>query len=80
MSQSNLELFRADPASDQWKAYIEYIDDMIIDGFFNSIECSLKFFLDNTGRTIQPLLASGVMSLVLLLLSHSHNVAGKPKM
>uniref|UniRef100_A0A8C9XQ20 Dynein axonemal heavy chain 17 n=1 Tax=Sander lucioperca TaxID=283035 RepID=A0A8C9XQ20_SANLU len=46
--KSNLELFRADPASDQWKAYIEYIDDMIIDGFFNSIECSLKFFLDNT--------------------------------
>ncbi len=29
---------------------MEYIDDMIIDGFFDSIECSLKFFLDNTGK------------------------------
>ncbi|XP_028422796.1 dynein axonemal heavy chain 9 isoform X2 [Perca flavescens] len=48
--KSNLELFRAEPASNQWKAYIEYIDDMIIDGFFNSIECSLKFFLDNTDQ------------------------------
>ncbi|KAA8584116.1 hypothetical protein FQN60_015324, partial [Etheostoma spectabile] len=46
--KNNLELFRAEPGSDQWKAYIEYIDDMIIDGFFNSIECSLKFFLENT--------------------------------
>lgn len=29
---------------------MEYIDDMVIDGFFSSIEGSLKFFLDNTGR------------------------------
>ena len=50
-SQNNQELFRAEPSSEEWKAYVEYIDDMIIDGLFNSIECSLKFFLDNTGRT-----------------------------
>lgn len=28
---------------------MEYVDDMVIDGFFNAIECSLKFLLDNTG-------------------------------
>ncbi|KAM6897526.1 dynein beta chain, ciliary-like [Xenentodon cancila] len=48
--QKNQELFRTDPSSEEWKAYVEYIDDMIIDGFFNSIECSLKFFLDNTDQ------------------------------
>ncbi|KAM9837728.1 LOW QUALITY PROTEIN: dynein axonemal heavy chain 9 [Aulostomus maculatus] len=48
--KSNLQLFRAEPASEEWKAYVEYIDDMIIDGFFNSIECSLKFLLDNTDQ------------------------------
>lgn len=50
VSQSNQELFRAEPSSEEWKAYVEYVDDMIIDGFFNSIECSLKFFLENTGE------------------------------
>ncbi|KAM4623876.1 dynein axonemal heavy chain 9 isoform 1-T1 [Polymixia lowei] len=46
--KSNLELFRAEPSSEEWRAYVEYLDDAVVDGFFNSIECSLKFFLDNT--------------------------------
>ncbi|XP_008276610.1 dynein axonemal heavy chain 9 [Stegastes partitus] len=48
--KSNEALFRAEPSSEEWKAYVDYIDDMIIDGFFSSIECSLKFFLDNTDQ------------------------------
>ncbi|KAM9424094.1 dynein axonemal heavy chain 9 isoform 2-T2 [Pholidichthys leucotaenia] len=48
--KSNQVLFKAEPSSEEWEAYVEYIDDMIIDGFFNSIECSLKFFLDNTDQ------------------------------
>lgn len=31
---------------------MEYVDDMVIDGLFNSIECSLRFFLDNTGKVL----------------------------
>ncbi|XP_064179132.1 dynein heavy chain 9, axonemal [Anguilla rostrata] len=46
--KENLELFKADPASEVWKSYVDYVDEMVIDGFFNSIECSLKFLLDNT--------------------------------
>ncbi|XP_039595259.1 dynein heavy chain 9, axonemal [Polypterus senegalus] len=46
--KENLDLFRADPETEMWKTYVDYIDEMIIDGFFNSIECSLKFLLDNT--------------------------------
>ncbi|KAF7661538.1 hypothetical protein LDENG_00259550 [Lucifuga dentata] len=55
--KSNLQLLKADPSSEEWKAYVEYIDDMVIDGFFNSIECSLKFFLDNTDKkaVVDPL-------------------------
>ncbi|KAK2835022.1 hypothetical protein Q5P01_015506 [Channa striata] len=48
--KSNLMLLRADPSCEEWKAYVEYIDDMVMDGFFSSIECSLKFFLDNTDQ------------------------------
>uniref|UniRef100_A0A668AEI7 Dynein axonemal heavy chain 17 n=1 Tax=Myripristis murdjan TaxID=586833 RepID=A0A668AEI7_9TELE len=48
--KSNLELLRAEPSSEEWRAYVEYVDDMVIDGFFNSIKCSLKFFLDNTDQ------------------------------
>lgn len=44
-----MELLRGEPDSEEWRAYVEYVDDMVIDGFFNSIECSLKFLLENTG-------------------------------
>ncbi|KAG8446024.1 hypothetical protein GDO86_013774 [Hymenochirus boettgeri] len=44
----NMELFSADSNSDVWKAYMDYIDEMVLDGFFNAIECSLKFLLANT--------------------------------
>ncbi|XP_077110730.1 dynein axonemal heavy chain 9 isoform X2 [Ranitomeya variabilis] len=45
--QENMQLFSADPDSEVWTAYVDYIDDMVLDGFFNAIECSLKFILDN---------------------------------
>ncbi|XP_057392157.1 dynein axonemal heavy chain 9 [Balaenoptera acutorostrata] len=46
--QENLGLFSADPTSSIWKTYINYIDDMLVDGFFLAIECSLKYLLENT--------------------------------
>ncbi len=49
--QENLEFFKADGDSDIWKAYVDYVDEMIVDGFFNTIHCSLKFMLDNTENT-----------------------------
>ncbi|XP_070581054.1 dynein beta chain, ciliary-like isoform X2 [Ptychodera flava] len=44
----NLEFFQGNADSDIWKAYIDYIDDMVVDGFFNCIHCSLNYLLDNT--------------------------------
>lgn len=48
--QENQSLLTADPASDVWKAYVDYVDEIILDGFFTAIECSLKYLLDNTGN------------------------------
>ncbi|XP_074871093.1 dynein axonemal heavy chain 9 [Carettochelys insculpta] len=46
--KENLSLFATDPASDFWKAYVDYVDEMVLDGFFSAIECSLKYLLENT--------------------------------
>ncbi|KAJ8318719.1 LOW QUALITY PROTEIN: hypothetical protein KUTeg_003810 [Tegillarca granosa] len=46
--KENLEFFKADSTTDIWKAYVDYVDEMIVDGYFNTIHCSLKFLLDNT--------------------------------
>uniref|UniRef100_A0A8C2C803 AAA+ ATPase domain-containing protein n=1 Tax=Cyprinus carpio TaxID=7962 RepID=A0A8C2C803_CYPCA len=48
--KDNMSLFKADPSSAQWKVYVDYIDEMVIDGFYNAVESSLKFFLENTGK------------------------------
>ncbi|XP_072311900.1 dynein axonemal heavy chain 9 [Eucyclogobius newberryi] len=53
----NLQLLGADKSSEEWRLYVEYIDDMVIDGFFNSVQASLQFLLDNTDQdTVAPLL------------------------
>ncbi|XP_020637559.3 dynein axonemal heavy chain 11 isoform X1 [Pogona vitticeps] len=52
--KENFNFFKADPASDSWKIYLEYIDDLIIDGFFNAIMYNLKFFLENTETGSKP--------------------------
>nr|XP_032639292.1 dynein heavy chain 11, axonemal isoform X5 [Chelonoidis abingdonii] len=52
--EENLKLFKADSSSDSWKIYIEYIDDIIVDGFFNTLMRNLDFFLENTERGLKP--------------------------
>lgn len=39
-------------ASEEWKAYVNLIDDLVAKGFTDSIMCSLKFFLDNIGMLL----------------------------
>lgn len=45
--QENKDLFKADPASEVWRSYLEYIDEMVVDGLHSYIGHSLHFFLDN---------------------------------
>ena len=48
LHQQNREFLNADEDSDVWKAYVDYVDEIIVDGFFNTILCSLKFMIENT--------------------------------
>ncbi|XP_015241536.1 PREDICTED: dynein heavy chain 11, axonemal-like isoform X3 [Cyprinodon variegatus] len=43
--------------SPEWRLYTEYVDQMIVTGFFNAIRCSLQYFVDNTdaAQRITPL-------------------------
>lgn len=40
--------------SENWKAYVEYIDEMITDGFYAIIQCDLDFFRQETDRKKNP--------------------------
>ncbi|XP_030250577.1 dynein heavy chain 11, axonemal isoform X3 [Sparus aurata] len=45
--QENIVLFHADPTSEAWQSYLEYVDEMVVEGLFNYISHSLQFFMDN---------------------------------
>ncbi|KAM7383622.1 hypothetical protein PAMP_003257 [Pampus punctatissimus] len=45
--QENMVLFHADPASEAWQSYLEYVDEMVVEGLFIYISHSLQFFMDN---------------------------------
>uniref|UniRef100_A0A3B5KZ49 Dynein, axonemal, heavy chain 11 n=1 Tax=Xiphophorus couchianus TaxID=32473 RepID=A0A3B5KZ49_9TELE len=45
--QENMVLFHADPASEGWRSYLEYMDELLVEGLFCYINHSLQFFVDN---------------------------------
>ncbi|XP_070583565.1 dynein axonemal heavy chain 11 isoform X3 [Erythrolamprus reginae] len=53
-ANENLKLLKADPDSDSWKIYLEFVDDIIADGFFNAIKYNLNFFLEDTEKALKP--------------------------
>jgi dynein heavy chain len=56
---NNLKLFKADETTGIWKSYVEYLDDIVLDGFFNAVHCSLSYLLENTDASkgsVAPLL------------------------
>jgi len=52
--QENLELLQAQDDSEIWTAYVDYVDEVVVEGFFNTIQCSLKFLIDNTSPRPEP--------------------------
>ncbi|XP_048655651.1 dynein axonemal heavy chain 11 isoform X1 [Marmota marmota marmota] len=52
--EENRKLFKVDPSLDTWKIYVEFIDDMVVEGFFQAIMCDLDFFLTNTEKQPKP--------------------------
>ena len=47
LKQENKKLFRANEDSQSWKEYIDYIDDKVMEGFFNVVRVSLEFLTNN---------------------------------
>uniref|UniRef100_A0A8C9AK17 Dynein axonemal heavy chain 11 n=1 Tax=Prolemur simus TaxID=1328070 RepID=A0A8C9AK17_PROSS len=52
--EENRKLFKADPSLDIWKIYVEFIDDIVVEGFFQAIMHDLDFFLMNTEKQLKP--------------------------
>lgn len=42
--------FQADPNDITWHHYLEYLDQIVVDGLFQSIQCSLQYLLKNTEK------------------------------
>ncbi|XP_076016721.1 dynein axonemal heavy chain 11 [Genypterus blacodes] len=45
--QENMVLLHVDPGSEAWQSYLEYVDEMVVDGLFRYISNSLQFFVEN---------------------------------
>nr|XP_006007896.1 PREDICTED: dynein heavy chain 11, axonemal [Latimeria chalumnae] len=52
--EENLQLFKANPTSDSWKSYVEHVDEILLDGLFSAITCSLELFIINTESILKP--------------------------
>ncbi len=48
-------LLQANEESEEWGNYIQYLDGIVLDGFFNCLFCSLQFLLFNTDKEKQDL-------------------------
>ena len=52
LSLQNLDYFKAKAESDVWEKYLDYLDDIVVDGLFNCVHCSLQYLLENTDKTV----------------------------
>lgn len=43
-------LIKVDKTSSMWELYLNYVDEMVVDGLCKSIHCSLQYFLANTEK------------------------------
>ena len=48
--QENLTYFQAEEDSQDWQRYVEHLDDVVLDGLFECVHCSLSYFLENTDK------------------------------
>jgi len=63
-----MQLLQAQVDSEIWMAYVDYMDELIVDGLFATVQCSLKFLLDNTIPRPEPAsLFEAVLELQVML-------------
>lgn len=78
MLQENKNLYTADDDSEAWKEYVEYVDEMVVEGFFNAITYSLEFFMNNMEGSVRqvPLLeAQMVLSMSEIIFKPSLDIS-----
>ena len=70
-------MFQADENSDIWKAYVDYVDEITVDGFFNIIHCSLQYMLENTdvSRPNQDVLFEAKLELQVHIINRMKGVS-----
>ena len=56
--QENLGYFQAEAESEFWRNYVDYLDDVVLDGLFECVQCSLLYLKENTDkeREMPPLM------------------------
>ena len=59
----NLTMLKADVESQAWKMYVDYVDKMIVKGFFVMANCSLQYLLANTEAAQKDSLFEAKMEL-----------------
>ncbi|KAI3381366.1 hypothetical protein SNEBB_008024 [Seison nebaliae] len=53
--KQNQELFKVtDVSSLEWRKYVEYVDEMVVDGCFDIVQCSFRFFDQQTNPANNP--------------------------
>lgn len=57
--------FRSDDSSADWKTYLAFVDEVIIDGLLKAAACSLGYLLDETDQT----LTQGILFEVMINVS-----------
>ena len=45
-----MEYLSADEDSEDWRRYVEYLDELVLDGFYESILCSLHYLTENMDK------------------------------
>lgn len=67
--KENLDYFQAEEDSDNWRRYVDHLDDIVLDGLFECIQCSLRYLMENTDKEkdVPPLLMAKMELLVYIM-------------
>ena len=52
----NLKYFEGEPGSAVWENYLDYLDDLVVDGLYNCVNCSLLYIQQNMDKGVATLL------------------------
>jgi dynein heavy chain len=72
--QQNKWLLKADVDSDIWKAYVDYVDEMVVESLYEIIEHNLNYLLEESDPTLnkRPLFEVQLMLDVIMFIKFYH--------